>query len=36
VECEGRSVLRIGGIPELPPFQPPPFLDLMEFAALDY
>jgi hypothetical protein len=36
VECEGRSVLRIGGLPELPPFQPPPVFDLMEFAALDY
>jgi hypothetical protein len=35
VECEGRSILRIGGIPGPPPFQPPPF-DLMEFAALDY
>jgi hypothetical protein len=37
VECEGRSILRISGLPELPPFQaspPPP--DLMEFAALDY
>jgi hypothetical protein len=36
VECEGRSILRVGGIPELPPFQPPPIFDLMEFAALDY
>jgi hypothetical protein len=36
VECEGRSILRIGGIPELQPFQPPPTFDLMEFAALDY
>jgi len=36
VECEGRSILRIGGLPELPPFQPPPPFDLMEFAALDY
>ena len=35
VECEGRSVLRIGGVPELPPFQPPPPPpDLMEFAAI--
>jgi BNR/Asp-box repeat. len=37
VECEGRSILRVGGLPELPPFQPPPPpFDLMEFAALDY
>lgn len=36
VECEGRSILRIGGIPELPPFEPPPTFDLMEFAALEY
>jgi hypothetical protein len=36
VECEGRSILRIGGIPGPPPFQPPPPFDLMEFAALDY
>jgi hypothetical protein len=36
VECEGRSILRIGGLPELPPFQPPPTFDLMEFAALEY
>lgn len=36
VECEGRSVLRIGGIPGPPPFQPPPPFDLMEFAALEY
>jgi hypothetical protein len=35
VECLGRSVLRIGGLPDLPPFQPPPELDLMEMAALD-
>src|SRR5438046_9434072 len=35
VECEGRSILRVGGIPELPPFQPPSALDLMEFAALE-
>jgi len=35
VECEGRSILRIGGIPEQPPFQPPPPpRDLMEFAAI--
>jgi len=37
VECEGRSILRVGGLPQLPPFQPPPPpFDLMEFAALDY
>lgn len=36
VECQGRSVLRIGDLPALPPFQPPPVFDLMEFAALDY
>ena len=35
VECEGRSILRIGGIPGPPPFQPSSF-DLMEFAALEY
>ena len=35
VECEGRSILRIGGVPEQPPFQPPPPPpDLMEFAAI--
>ncbi len=34
VECEGRGVLRIGGVPEQPPFQPPPPFDLMEFAAI--
>ena len=34
VECEGRSLLRIGGVPEQPPFQPPPPFDLMEFAAI--
>lgn len=35
VECEGRGILRIGGVPELPPFQPPPPPpDLMEFAAI--
>ena len=34
VECEGRSILRIGGVPEQPPFQPPPPFDLMEFAAI--
>jgi len=36
VECQGRSVLRIGDIPDLSPLQPPPLFDLMEFAALDY
>ena len=36
VEFEGRSILRIGGLPTLPPFQPPPSFDLMEFAALEY
>lgn len=37
VSCEGRSVLRIAGLPDLPPFQPGgPSLDLMTFAALDY
>jgi hypothetical protein len=35
VDCEGRSVLRIGGIPGPPPFQTGD-LDLMEFAALEY
>lgn len=35
VECEGRGLLRIGGVPEQPPFQPPPPPpDLMEFAAI--
>ncbi|HZI82440.1 MAG TPA: hypothetical protein VFF44_00910, partial [Casimicrobiaceae bacterium] len=35
VECEGRGILRIGGVPEQPPFQPPPPPpDLMEFAAI--
>jgi photosystem II stability/assembly factor-like uncharacterized protein len=34
--CEGRSILRIGGIPGPPPFQPPPAFDLMLFAALEY
>jgi photosystem II stability/assembly factor-like uncharacterized protein len=36
VACEGRSILRIGGIPGPPPFQPPPAFDLMLFAALEY
>ncbi len=37
VGCEGRGILRIGGLPALPPFQPggQP-IDLMTFAALDY
>jgi hypothetical protein len=34
VELEGRSILRIGGIPGPPPFQPPPVFDLLEFAAI--
>jgi hypothetical protein len=34
VEMEGRSLLRIGGLPDLPPFQPPPVFDLLEFAAI--
>ena len=35
VECESRGLLRIGGVPEQPPFQPPPPPpDLMEFAAI--
>ena len=36
VECENRGILRIGGLPELPPFQAQEPLDLMEFAALEY
>ncbi len=36
VECEGRSILRLGGIPGPPPFEPPPPVDLMLFAALEY
>jgi hypothetical protein len=36
VECEGRSILRIGGLPALPPFQPGQPIDLRTFAALDY
>ncbi len=36
VECLGRSVLRIGGLPALPPFQPGTPIDLMTFAALEY
>jgi hypothetical protein len=34
VEMEGRSVVRLGDLPPLPPFQPPPIFDLMEFAAI--
>jgi hypothetical protein len=34
VACEGRGLLRIGGIPELHPFEPPQPLDLMLFAAI--
>jgi hypothetical protein len=36
VECEGRSILRVGGLPELPPFEAAQPIDLMDFAALDY
>ena len=37
VECEGRSVLSIAGLPDLPPFAPdPPPPDLLEFAAIDF
>jgi len=36
VGCEGRSILRIGGLPQLPVFEPTTPLDLMFFAALDY
>jgi hypothetical protein len=36
VECEGRSILRVGGLPELPPFEAPQPVDLMDIAALDY
>jgi hypothetical protein len=36
VSCENRSILRIGGLPALPPFQPGQPLDLMTFAALEY
>ena len=36
VECEGRGIVRVGGLPALPPFQAGAPLDLMEFAALDY
>lgn len=35
IECEGRSVLRIGGLPALP-FEPQQPIDLMTLAALDY
>ena len=34
VTLEGRSVLRVGGIPGPPPFEPPPVYDLLEFAAI--
>lgn len=34
VELEGRSVLRLEGIPPPPPFEPPPVFDLLEFAAI--
>ncbi|MFO0991272.1 MAG: hypothetical protein U1E67_05015 [Hyphomicrobiales bacterium] len=34
--CENRSILRIGGLPALSPFQPGQPLDLMMFAGLDY
>jgi hypothetical protein len=33
--CEGRGILRVGGLPQLPPFQPSPPFDLMQLAALD-
>ena len=36
VDCENRSILRVGGIPGPPPFQPPTPFDLFEFAALEY
>jgi hypothetical protein len=36
VECEGRGVLRVGGLPALPPFVPQLPIDLMTFAALEY
>jgi hypothetical protein len=36
VALEGRSILRLGGIPGPPPFQPPPVFDLLEFAGLEY
>jgi hypothetical protein len=31
---EGRSILRIGGIPGPPPFQPPPGFDLLDLASI--
>jgi hypothetical protein len=34
--ASAAGVFRIGGLPDLPPFQPPPVFDLMDFAALDY
>jgi hypothetical protein len=36
VDNEGRSILRIGGIPGPPPFQPGQPFTLMDFAALEY
>lgn len=35
VACEGRGILRVGGLPQLPPFQPSSPFDLMQLAALD-
>jgi hypothetical protein len=35
VECEGRSLVKISGIPEGPPFEPPTPIDMMTFAAID-
>ncbi len=35
VDCEGRSVLRVGGLPQ-PLFEPGEPLDMLEVAALDY
>jgi hypothetical protein len=34
VTVEGKSVLRVGGIPAPPPLDEPPVYDLMEFAAI--
>jgi hypothetical protein len=34
VAIEGRSILRVGGIPGPPPFQPAPPYGLLEFAAI--
>jgi len=36
IGCEGRSVLRIGGLPPLSPFEPQEPLDLLQLAALEY